>query len=454
MVKIVGYGTYGCVTKPSLKCETTEDYKDRVSKLMNKNDAYNELAEMEKLAKIKNIEKYILRLPKICTPLDSKQFHSVLSKCDSPHVMRYASSDPSSFRLLLLDDGGVDLNKFYSKNIIKTLSPNDVNIFLTSILQLFEGVSFFRNNNIIHHDIKLPNIVYNVKNSKIKFIDFGIMVYYDEFIDSSMKNQNEMAQSWSYFPKEYSCVNKIDYDKLSKCNYYRSKPYDVFVKKAANTFDSYCLSFCLKTLFKKLIGKFQHIHNDFFKKTSILLDEYCQTDLFRRNDDVNSLYVRYKTLLKNYNIYNNSNPTPSNKSLDLADKFSINKINKKEEKSREESRPSSRKEIEIIDLVTPKSKTRSKSKVSRKSPKNKSVAKKPCPTGKERNPKTGRCINVKKPAVNIMDKPCPPGKVRNPKTRRCVNEKKTHQQKMNEPCPPGKERNPKTGRCVKTRKKR
>ena len=70
MVKIVGYGTYGCVTKPSLKCETTEDYKDRVSKLLNKNDAYNELAEMEKLAKIKNIEKYILRLPKICTPLD------------------------------------------------------------------------------------------------------------------------------------------------------------------------------------------------------------------------------------------------------------------------------------------------------------------------------------------------------------------------------------------------
>jgi hypothetical protein len=36
---------------------------------------------------------------------------------------------------------------------------------------------------------------------------------------------------------------------------------------------------------------------------------------------------------------------------------------------------------------------------------------KPCPTGKIRHPKTGKCRK---------DKPCPPGKIRNPKTFRCV----------------------------------
>lgn len=460
MVRIVGEGTYGCVTKPSLKCDTPQDYKDRVSKLMTREDAINEMAEMEYLLKIKNIEKYVLRLPKLCNPLDSKEFHKALEKCQSPRILRASKENPKGFRLLLLDDGGVDLTKFVKKNILKSLSPNDINIFFTSILQLFEGVSFFRDNDIIHHDIKLPNIVYNVKNSKIKFIDFGIMTKRSTFIRTSSENRNEIAQSWSYFPKEFSCVNKGDFDKMWKCSNYRNKPYDQFVKKAADTFDSYCLSFGLKDLFSKLVGKISHIHNDFFQKSKLLMEEYCDSDIFKRSDDLMALYSRYKTLLKKYNIYNTSNPTPSSKSIELAEKYSINKMNKKEEKSREESRPSSTKnktrKTQVIDLRTPTKTKQSRQNTLRQSRKNNSISKKihePCPPGKERNPKTGRCINVKK-RVNIMEKPCPPGKVRNPKTKRCVTQKKTDEEKMREPCPPGKIRNPKTRRCVKTQKKR
>jgi hypothetical protein len=44
---------------------------------------------------------------------------------------------------------------------------------------------------------------------------------------------------------------------------------------------------------------------------------------------------------------------------------------------------------------------------------------KPCPEGKERNPKTGRCVNIKKKTEK--QKPCPEGKERNPKTGRCIN---------------------------------
>jgi hypothetical protein len=64
-----------------------------------------------------------------------------------------------------------------------------------------------------------------------------------------------------------------------------------------------------------------------------------------------------------------------------------------------------------------------------------------CPPGKEINPKTGRCINIKKPkttqkkkivlvnspkqaSINANIKVCPPGKEINPKTGRCINIKK------------------------------
>lgn len=450
-MKIIGEGTYGCVTKPSLKCDTPQDYTDRVSKLMTKRDAEDELNEIEKIINIPNIDKYILRLPKICSPLGSKQFYDTLKKCKSNSVQRAAKKDAKHFRLLLLDNGGVDLYKFIHKDIYKTLNTNDVNIFLTSILQLFEGVAFFRNNDIIHHDIKLPNIVYNVKNSKIKFIDFGIMINKSEFIQSSTSNTNDMSQSWAYFPEEFSCINKDDYNKLYKCRHYREKPYDIFVKKAANTFDSYCLSFCLKSLFKELTGKFNHIHNDFFQKSGLLMQEYCDSDLFKRNADMNALYSRYKTLLKHYNVYNTSKPTPSSRSMELAEKYSINKVNKKEEQSREDSRPSK-------STKSRTSKSQSKLKLKPKTSNPKTKTKRPCPPGKERNPKTGRCITIKQ-THNIMDQPCPDGKTRNPKTGRCITikqkQKKIQKRNiMDKPCPPGKERNPKTHRCVKTQKKR
>lgn len=125
---------------------------------------------------------------------------------------------------------------------------------------------------------------------------------------------------------------------------------------------------------------------------------------------------------------------------------------------------------------------------------------KPCPPGKERNPLTNRCINIKhsktqkadrathnkttKNAKNAKNgnngnnlKPCPPGKQRNPLTKRCINIKsstiihapihapvphtplviapethnktvKTVKTKTFKPCPPGKQRNPLTNRCI------
>ena len=68
--KVVGEGTFGCVLKPSLKCNTnkTIDYKDRVSKLMFDYDARNELKEYAYLSKIKGLEDYALIAPIYCKP--------------------------------------------------------------------------------------------------------------------------------------------------------------------------------------------------------------------------------------------------------------------------------------------------------------------------------------------------------------------------------------------------
>jgi len=460
MVAIIGEGTYGCVTKPSLKCDTPHEYKGRVSKLMLKEDAIEELKEMERLVKIPNIEKYILRMPKLCNPETSAQFYQTLQTCQSVRIQKAIEEKSAQFRLLLLDDGGVDLYNFLY-NILQTLKPRDINIFLTSILHLFEGVSFFLKHNIIHHDIKLPNIVYNVSNGEIKFIDFGIMISYTDFIRSSNSSQNDMAQTWDYFPPEYSCANQEDYLLARKCKPYRTHKYDTFLKKTADTFDSFCLAFCLKSLFISMSRKISHIHRDFFIQTIQLLEEYTQKDVFDRNSDLNSLFGRYKILLKQFNVYSMDQPTPSSRSKELSEKYSVNHINKQ----KEAKRPSPKKGIKVIEVRTPDRIRSQPKKLTAKHGKHKGVSRRrsakngkhpvvepiaepnaepnPCPPGKERNPKTGRCVKIK------MVPPCPPGKERNPKTGRCVQIKKNITNKMNSPCPPGKERNPITKRCRK-----
>jgi len=56
--EILGEGTYGCVIKPSLKCKTNKkiNYSGRVSKVMRKKDADDEMNEMNKIKHIKGLE--------------------------------------------------------------------------------------------------------------------------------------------------------------------------------------------------------------------------------------------------------------------------------------------------------------------------------------------------------------------------------------------------------------
>ena len=100
---------------------------------------------------------------------------------------------------------------------------------------------------------------------------------------------------------------------------------------------------------------------------------------------------------------------------------------------------------------------------------------KPCPAGKERNPKTGRCRKiVRKTAkvVKVQSKPkspaakdCGPGRVWNPKTKRCNKVKPVKAHRTAKPkkpatkpkrrtrCPNGTRRNKVTGKCeAKTKK--
>ena len=184
--KNVGEGTYGCVIKPAIKCSDKQPegyddkqpstYENKVSKLMHKFDAKEEFDETTDLLNIDGIEDYAIVKPHLCKPVDNEELGKIIKKCTGQSQLKKKVEekyDLEDISQLLIEDGGISLHYFPSI-LYSDLIPEEKINFFKSLLNLFDGLKFFRENNIIHHDIKLANIVYNIETKTCKYIYYNI----------------------------------------------------------------------------------------------------------------------------------------------------------------------------------------------------------------------------------------------------------------------------------------
>jgi serine/threonine protein kinase len=333
---LIGQGTYGCVVRPSLKCTTKQNYTNKVSKLMDEIDALEEQQEMKKLKNITGIDVYTMSYPEICKPETNKDFYNIAEKCDASAVKDHVNNkEYEKLSLLLSDDGGVDLSQFVN-TIFSRLTLEQQNFFFTSIIDLLNGLLFFIQNGIIHHDIKLANIVYNVKTGRAKFIDFGLMITQQEFIQQSKANKNNIAVSWSYFPPEISCANKINYETKEKCKEFHNtnqmllhpyKNYDDFLIKLSNSIDGYCLSLALHNMFT-IIQNQKGYKGDsrFIYKVKKLFADFVGKKTphgYKRRKDYVNLKGLYNSYAKESDVIVKKKPTVSKKLHTLSNKLGM-----------------------------------------------------------------------------------------------------------------------------------
>ena len=304
--KILGEGTYGCVIKPSLKCKdkkTSKIYENKVSKVMRDWDAEKELKEMEFISNIKGIEKYAVNLPIMCKPdMKDPAFDEYVSKCDTYNVAESYENNPKELSLLLLDDGGLDMEQ--SLQLMRNVTDNDRKIFFNSFINLFEGLEFFRKNKIVHFDIKLINLVYNFEKGEAKFIDFGLMKK-DETIKKEYTNNTAWyARNHFNWPPENMCGTKMMYNKNKGCWKYKAgyQDYNRFLNKLIDTFDVYSLCLALMDIFVPL---YVHDEKNFIFHAYVidLLEQYNEKSLVMRNNDLKALTNEYINLLKKYDLY-------------------------------------------------------------------------------------------------------------------------------------------------------
>jgi serine/threonine protein kinase len=237
--------------------------------------------------------------------------------------------------MLLLEDGGLSIYDHITK-VFMLQSLDEKKVFLTSLIKLFDGLLFFQSNEIMHRDIKLANMVYNVNNGRAKYIDFGLMTNFKRFAKRCRENNERLGISHTYYAPENSCSNKYSFNSMKiKCTKVKEhfKTHDEFISYLQKSFDIYCLCLALLNMVSVLdyrnSGQKKHtIPRSFFEEFSILLLDYIKYDVSKRNINIAQLKEKYVALLKKHNCYLKKATQPSPEVIDV-----IEKIKKKEFKA-------------------------------------------------------------------------------------------------------------------------
>jgi hypothetical protein len=531
---VAGEGTYGCVHNPQLFCKNQQVQNiNKVSKLMNKKNAKKEFNEYSVVESVDPDEKFYLGKPTLCSPEINNYNKQSAYKCKK---LKKNDNDIvnnlKKYVLLIMEDGGENLNDFSKTMSAKSVSPttkNEMEFFWLEAHRMILGLKVYLENGIIHHDLKAQNMVYNQKKGRINFIDFGLMTEKKKIISESKKSNYGFASFHWSFPLEIEFLNKNDYNSVSsngdkiikkivndlKTNHNSKvsnalytfldftstntsflnrdkrfieclkdfnetlltqmnnteKDYKNFVEKVVNTIDSYGVSLGFLNVLK---NTHKFIDKQFADDLSMLFLDMVNFNLNNRID-VDTALKRYENILEKNGILSKYKKHFVNNELKNSSSIPI-KINN------------------IINSINNKSISIISNKIKIKIKKNPHILdpKPICPSDKEINPKTNRCVKLCKSGYSRdqnfnckknktmkssrntslkEEKKCPSDKEINPKTNRCVKlcksgysrdqnfhckkdkiSKKTFSKtskKTSKKCPSEKDLNPKTNRCVK-----
>jgi len=243
---IVAQGSFGCVNIPSLKCKSKkpdEFYETKISKLMKRDEAINEVKEQRLFDKIDPSFNFHLPVPTLCKPNIREELEE-LKKCSVVRGNDGRLLPEDKLALMIIQNGGMDLGIF-TYNFIMTADitsssntrirnsmdvPAEVRIytneqmtyktdviskFWTNSTILLEALNTLLDNRVIHGDLKAPNIVYDHLNERLNIIDFGFTTTFLKF--------NKGRPHWSYPPETYlttpfayEAIRKLDQPEFEK----------------------------------------------------------------------------------------------------------------------------------------------------------------------------------------------------------------------------------------------
>ena len=470
--EVLGEGTFGCIHKPSLKCKNKKfNYKDKVSKFMNKIEANEEMKEYKTINKVDKNQELYTGNPIKCKLEKSPIADSAIRKCQIFDPKKYFDD----YSLLIMNDGGLDLEKFATKMRNKSKSKETEEImekFWIEAHRILYGLKVFSENDIVHRDLKGGNIVYNEDTNRMNFIDFGLMESKKKIIKECNKSAYPWTVWWS-LPFEFDFLNKDKFmnfanKSLAQKNEYfknlineiphRNNHINIFLSQITNDVNENIINLFINNYYKTLINDIQNSnYKKFLEKSVNTIDIYGTSIAF--------LYVLKKTKhlinadfhekLMNFFLRGCS----SNLDIRLEPDFILNEFEIILEqhgllqKYNKHIDYDNHKILENVVTIP----TNIQNEIDKLgSPKlfiseniNTNITqKKKCKEGSELHPITNRCIKTCKSGYSRNDKfKCIKNKT--VKIAKTIKPEKAMKIPENKPCKEGTEKNPITNRCVK-----
>ena len=467
--QIIGEGSYGCVHDPSLGCDNPDiNYNNKVSKLLLDKHAKTELDEYLGIQRADPENQFFLGVPFQCKPKQTMPNYLSAKKCKIGKECTNIKTIKirPDYDLLIMENGGMNLHDFAKKMGKEPATPENRKImenFWIECHRLFLGLSVFLKENIMHHDLKAQNIVYNPVKNRVAFIDFGLMRPLDAAKNRILSGKDVgHLMHWSY-PVETMLYNKSFYNSngvkkkiLEDLNDGLDLIYDLGflnnVLPSTNVGDDTIKRTTMATLLYHSTFDFikdteNHPYEEFIDKSIGTFDLYgmCMGLMYVLNNTYHILketnskidYIELFTHLVFCFRPDNSRYTVE-QALNLYEERVLANILREDH-------------IIFINHIPTKIEPPPHLRVPKMSDaaleksmeeKDEKLRKKVCPAGKVLNPFTGRCV-----------KECKSGQQRDEKfhckTMKVPREKKSKSSKTEKQCPENKERNPKTRRCVK-----
>ena len=277
---VIGEGSYGCVHKPQLFCDgTSKRKKSKISKLMSTIDA---TAEMKEYVLIDNADRalnYYLGKPTQCKVDNYFGNRNAIKDCKK--IGAKALANMPDYSLLIMEDGGVNLDTFADDVAGWTNTPANrtkIEGFWLEVHRLLVGLKVFLDNDIIHHDLKHQNIVYNETNNRLNFIDFGLMGSKTKILASAKRDDHWLGHAHWSFPWEMTYINKAEYTDIAVLSRPSRIAYLADIVKGVSNNSQDKLPKSIKSFFSTInnsnsvSSRLQHLQS--------LIDDFMKTILF------------------------------------------------------------------------------------------------------------------------------------------------------------------------------
>jgi len=295
--KLIGEGSDTCVFKPNIPCPGVDINKDKITKLLLKNnsDITEEIKFNKIISKIKSSDEWSVTLFNKCKSPKYKEFYKYdkdIHKCIKNSDNTLKSFKNNDHFMLYGDYGGEDMETTFKKTTLKKFVKNinnekliykDMVNFMKQCFSLFYGISELHRNNIIHYDIKPSNITFI--NNKYKLIDYGISTKFSNFnkIKARAMQEYKTERIYPYYPYEilylYASIslyleskknrkyskNINNYHSLFKRNhkkllshiidYSKNNNYNKYQKELISKLDTYSLGITIVSLLYKNMDK-------------------------------------------------------------------------------------------------------------------------------------------------------------------------------------------------------